>query len=69
MVAAVPCFLIEHPQGTLMWDLGLSEVFYRDGMTIPDGPLIGSTMAVDTTLTNQLADLGNAPGAIDYIAM
>lgn len=69
MVAAVPCFLIEHPQGTLMWDLGLSEALHPDGTTILDGPLVGSTMAVDTTLTNQLADLGYAPGDIDYIAM
>ena len=69
MVAVVPCFLIEHPQGTLMWDLGLSEALYPDGMTIPEGPLTGSTLAVDTTLTNQLAVLGYAPGDIDYIAM
>ena len=69
MVAAVPCFLIEHPQGTLMWDLGLSEALYPDGMTIPEGPLTGSTLAVETTLTNQLAVLGYAPSDIDYIAM
>lgn len=69
MVSAVPCFLIEHPQGTLMWDLGLSEALYPDGMTIPEGPLTGSSLAVDTTLTNQLAVLGYAPGDIDYIAM
>ena len=60
MVAAVPYFLIEHPQGTLMWDLGLSEALYPDGMTIPEGPLTGSTLAVETTLTNQLAVLGYA---------
>ena len=66
---AAPCFLIEHEQGTLMWDLGLSEALYPDGTTIPEGPLAGSTMTVERTLTSQLAELGYAPGDIDYFAM
>ena len=70
MVGPVPCFLIEHEQGTLMWDLGLSDALHPDGMTAPEGdPLAGSTMMVDKTMTSQLAELGYAPGDIDYFAM
>ena len=70
MVMAVPCFLIEHEQGTLMWDLGLSDAFHPDEATIPEGePLAGTTMVVDRTLTSQLAGLRYTPSDIDYIAM
>ena len=70
MVGAVPCFLIEHAQGTLMWDLGLSDALHPDGMTAPeDDPLAGTVMVVEKTLTSQLAELGYAPGDIDYFAM
>ena len=70
VVMAVPCFLIEHEKGRLMWDLGLSDALHPDGMTIPEGqPLAGLGMVLDTTLTSQLAGLGYAPSDIDYIAM
>ena len=70
MVGAVPCFLIEHAQGTLMWDLGLSDALHPDGMTVPEGdPLVGTVLVVEKTLTSQLAELGYAPGDIDYFAM
>jgi N-acyl homoserine lactone hydrolase len=26
---SVPCFLVAHPKGTLMWDLGISSGRYR----------------------------------------
>lgn len=69
MEAAVPCFLIEHEQGTLMWDLGLTEDLFEAGTTIPEGPLAGTTLTVQKTLTSQLAELAYTPGDIDYVAM
>ena len=69
MELAVPCFLIEHEQGTLMWDLGLTEDLFEAGTTIPEGPLAGTTLTVQKTLTSQLAELAYTPGDIDYIAM
>lgn len=64
MEAAVPCFLIQHGQETLMWDLGLSEGLGPEGET--EG---GITARMSTPLTAQLAELGYAPGDIDYFAM
>lgn len=64
MEAAVPCYLVEHEQGTLMWDLGLPESLGPEGES--DG---GLTLRVATPLTSQLDELGYAPGDIDYIAM
>ncbi len=69
MEAAVPCFLIEHEQGTLMWDLGLTEDLFEAGTTIPEGPLAGTTLTVQKTLTSQLTELAYTPGDIDYVAM
>jgi glyoxylase-like metal-dependent hydrolase (beta-lactamase superfamily II) len=59
------CYLIRHPQGDLLWDLGL-----------PDG-LAGAapqtngifTMALDRTLTEQLADIGLSAKDIEFIAI
>ena len=64
MEGAVPCYLIEHEQGTLMWDLGLPESLGPEGETAGD-----LTLRVATPMTTQLAELGYSPGDIDYIAM
>lgn len=69
--AAVPCFLVEHERGTLMWDLGFADAMAElpDGETVPEGPLAGTLLRRDRTLEIQLAELGHAPGDIDYFAM
>ena len=55
---AVPCYLIEHPQGTLVWDTGLPF-----GTDLPFGS------DTDKTLESQLAELGYSFGDITYVAM
>jgi len=62
---SVACFLIAHPKGTLMWDVG----------AVPDSSFKpGSATAtlryatVTKTLTSQLADVGYAPSDITYLA-
>jgi glyoxylase-like metal-dependent hydrolase (beta-lactamase superfamily II) len=67
---SVPCFLVAHPRGTLMWDLGV----------IPDGDVDaqpqgartsfgGAFVAVVTrTLRGQLAQIGYRPADITYFA-
>ncbi|HUA19111.1 MAG TPA: N-acyl homoserine lactonase family protein [Bryobacteraceae bacterium] len=62
---SVPCFLIAHPKGTLMWDVG----------TVPDsdfkpggGPVIQGMMDVDQPLKPQLEAIGYEPQDIKYIA-
>jgi glyoxylase-like metal-dependent hydrolase (beta-lactamase superfamily II) len=59
---AVPCYLVVHPKGTLIWDVGV----------IPDSQVNGSRQGVSTvtkTLRSQLAEVGYAPADIKYLAM
>ena len=60
------CFLINHPKGRMLWDLGLP------GMLVGAGKqTIGSIFVVsmDKSLTQQLADLGLTPDDIDYVSL
>jgi glyoxylase-like metal-dependent hydrolase (beta-lactamase superfamily II) len=53
----VTCYLIVHPKGTLMWDVG----YIPDDQLKPDAP--------NKPLKVQLADLGYTPADINYVAM
>lgn len=59
------CFLINHPDGRLLWDLGVP------GMLKEGGPVTQAifTVSLDATITDQLTELGLTPGDIDYIAI
>ena len=62
----VPCFLIRHPQGDLLWDTG----FEQSLVDSPDGLQGGgfhSTMSV--RLTDQLNELGLDPSNIEYVSI
>ena len=62
---SVPCFLVAHPKGTLMWDVG----------TVPDRAFTsGGTAKVDRAtatkpLKTQLAQAGYSPADITYLAL
>ena len=69
---SVPCFLIAHPRGTLMWDLGV----------IPDAVVeaqaqggarsnvnVTAAAVVTRTLRSQLAQIGYRPADITYFAI
>jgi N-acyl homoserine lactone hydrolase len=69
---AVPCFLIVHPQGTMLWDVG----------TIPDADVEHAAphparydinpvahASVSRTLKSQLAALGYTPKDVRYLAI
>ena len=58
---AMPCFLIVHPRGTLMWDTGAVP---DDAIGKPSG-----NFEVTKTLTSQLAAIGYAPKDITYLAL
>jgi glyoxylase-like metal-dependent hydrolase (beta-lactamase superfamily II) len=62
----VPCYLVAHPKGTLMWDVGVipDSAFKGDGVTVTQGP---STVA--RPLLPQLAALGYTPSDITYLSM
>src|ERR1700734_307735 len=64
----VPCYLIVHPKGTLMWDVGVIP----DSAFKGDGPVTrsddGDTVSSPRPLLPQLAALGYPPGNITYVA-
>jgi N-acyl homoserine lactone hydrolase len=65
-VMSVPCFLVAHPKGTLMWDVGAVP----DGAIPPGGT--GRLRGYGTsakTLRSQLAGVGYAPTDITYLAL
>jgi glyoxylase-like metal-dependent hydrolase (beta-lactamase superfamily II) len=65
-VMSVPCFLVAHPKGTLMWDVGAVP----DSTIPPSGTgtlrVYGSSTK---TLRSQLAGIGYAPADITYLAL
>ena len=67
-----PCYLIVHPKGTLMWDLGILpddtvEARARGEQGNPTATSAAVT-TVTRTLTSQLAQLGYRPTDITYFA-
>ena len=65
----VPCYLIVHPKGTLMWDVGVipDSAFKGDGpATQKDGSDVESS---PRPLLPQLAALGYRPENITYLAL
>jgi glyoxylase-like metal-dependent hydrolase (beta-lactamase superfamily II) len=63
---SVPCFLVAHPKGTLMWDVGAVP----DSSFKPGGGHAPLRYATATKrLTDQLADIGYAPAAINYLSI
>jgi glyoxylase-like metal-dependent hydrolase (beta-lactamase superfamily II) len=64
---SVPCFLVIHPKGILLFDTGLSDrLVGRPLWENVDG---GYGQIKFTTLRGQLADIGVAPADITYLAI
>lgn len=64
----VPCYLIRHPRGDLIWDVGLSESIadVPGGVSLPEAH---AQMTVRKKLTAQLAELGLQPSDIEYLSV
>jgi len=62
----VPCYLVAHPKGTLMWEVGLlpDSVFKPGGAPVTQG-----ISTVTKPLLPQLAALGYTPADITYLAL
>lgn len=67
MALANPCYLIQHQQGTLFWDAGLSDELINSegGVDVMGGAF---HMSVNKTLSSQLQGIGVDPASIDYLA-
>jgi glyoxylase-like metal-dependent hydrolase (beta-lactamase superfamily II) len=59
------CYLIRHPKGDLLWDLGLPQGLAGAG---PQTEGI-FTMSLEKTLTEQLADIGLSAKDIEFISI
>jgi N-acyl homoserine lactone hydrolase len=69
----VPCFLVAHPKGTLMWDVGVIpdatvEAQQKSGGAHYDVNPV-SAAVVTRTLKSQLAAIGYSPADITYVAI
>jgi len=63
---SIPCFLIVHPKGTLMWDNGdIPDNAFKPG----GGPASVGVVTQDKPLLPQLAAVGYTPADITYLAM
>lgn len=67
----VPCFLVAHPKGTLIWDTGvLPDQLLAPGGSVTQGNPASSALATVTKpLRAQLAEVGYAPEDITYLAL
>jgi glyoxylase-like metal-dependent hydrolase (beta-lactamase superfamily II) len=62
----VPCYLVVHPKGTLMWDVGVvpDAAFTADGAPVTQG-----VSTVSKPLLPQLAAAGYTPADITYLSL
>jgi glyoxylase-like metal-dependent hydrolase (beta-lactamase superfamily II) len=61
----VPCFLVHHPDGYLLWDTGLGDHYAE----VPDGQDMGGVrFRVAVTLRSQLERIGVEPSGVRYVA-
>jgi len=67
----VPCFLIVHPRGTLMWDVGVIPDGVVEAQANKASANVNPTVAavVTRTLKSQLAEVGYSPSDITYVAI
>lgn len=61
----VPCYLVKHEKGLLLWDGGLPK-----SVADVDGPVVGegSTTNYERWIVDQLADMGIAPADVTHAA-
>jgi N-acyl homoserine lactone hydrolase len=63
---SIPCILVAHPKGTLMWDNGdIPDRAFPPG----GGPAAAGVVTQDKPLLPQMAAIGYAPGDITYLSM
>jgi glyoxylase-like metal-dependent hydrolase (beta-lactamase superfamily II) len=69
---SVPCFLVAHPRGTLMWDLGVIPDTVVDALAqgvARSNVNVTAAAVVTRTLKSQLAQIGYRPADITHFAI
>lgn len=61
----VPCYLIDHPAGQLLWDGGLDPALVGQG-EVPLGE--GTFMQYERSVVDQLIEIGHPPASVGLIA-
>lgn len=59
------CYLVHHPKGILLWDLGVPGILKEAGPVVQDI----FTVSLNATLTDQLTEHGLTPADITYVAI
>lgn len=62
----VPCYLIRHPNGDLIWDTGLPDALHDQPNGVDSGPF---HMSMPTRLVDQLAQLQLTPADIEFLSV
>jgi len=65
---AVPCFLIRHPDGDMVWDAGIPDTISQmpNGLPILEGLAVAS---VPVTMKSQFEKLGLSTKDVEYLAL
>jgi len=65
----VPCYLVAHPKGVLLWDAGVipDTAFKADGKPV-SAPLLMATTTLEKPLLPRMAALGYTPHGVTYVA-
>jgi glyoxylase-like metal-dependent hydrolase (beta-lactamase superfamily II) len=61
----VPCYVVEHPAGSLLWEGGLPIGLAEAGDWVESPPVL---LRLNQTLADQLPAIGHAIDAFDYVA-
>ncbi len=59
------CYVVHHPKGILLWDLGVPGILKEAGPVVQDI----FTVSLNATITDQLADYDLTPADIDYVSV
>lgn len=59
------CYLVQHPRGILLWDLGVPGILKEAGPVVQDI----FTVSLKATITDQLTELGLTPADVTYAAI
>lgn len=60
------CFLVQHPEGTLLWETGIADDLGPTPVSVFGGLF---SLSVTNPLRSQLGKLGVEPDEIDYLAL